>query len=154
MWMISGLDLNQKTLNDRTPDCLSVYPILSLWISGSCLRGREADLILTGKNSGDQKAAKWPDCLSPPPPVHTLTSKQGNEYREGEKITAWNYWEGRIFIGESIRVALKLCAITFERLTTFFVWSLPKSSSYKKENGDSGHEQLHWEYITEFGLHR
>ena len=57
--------------------------------------------------------------------------------------------EGRIIIGESIRVALKFCAITFERLTTFFVWSLPKSSEDKEENEDSGHEQLHWQYITE-----
>ena len=87
--MNSGLDLNQKTINDQEAQTVCLY-ITCFLCESRDLEGEGSRLDLNLKNSGDQKAG-WPDCLSPPPPVHTLTSKQGNEYREGEKITAWNY---------------------------------------------------------------
>ena len=86
--MNSGLDLNQKTMNDQEAQTVCLY-ITCFLCESRDLEGEGSRLDLNLKNSGDQKAG-WPDCMSPPPPVHTLTSEQGNEYREEEKITAWN----------------------------------------------------------------
>ena len=47
IWMISGLDLNQKTINDQGAPTVCLYIIYFLCESCGLEVGGEADLILT-----------------------------------------------------------------------------------------------------------